>query len=288
MDSTENDPSTNHCNLYNSSVEFFYALNAIQQAFLATLFTWGVTALGAAGVFFFKTINTKIMDGLLGFTGGVMIAASFWSLLAPSIEMAEASHSPAWLPASVGFLTGGIFLRVIDHLVPHLHLGFPKEATEGIKTHWHKTLLLLLAITIHNIPEGLAIGVAFGSVAAGFPTANLAGAMALALGIGIQNFPEGFAVSMPIRRSGASRIKSFWYGQLSAVVEPIAAVIGAAIVTISSSILPYALGFAAGAMIFVSIEEVIPESQRANNTDISTMSAMIGFTIMMVLDVAFG
>jgi len=255
---------------------------------VATCFTWAMTALGAAIVFSAKDISKKILDGMLGFTGGVMIAASYWSLLAPAIEMSEGRSFPAWLPAMVGFLAGGIFLRGADRVLPHLHLGFPLEEAEGISTTWRRSTLLILAITLHNIPEGLAVGVAFGAVAAGFPSATLGGAIALAIGIGIQNFPEGLAVSMPLRREGMSRWKSFWYGQLSAIVEPIAGVIGAAAVILAQPILPYALGFAAGAMIFVVVEEVVPESQRGGNTDLATMGAMIGFVVMMVLDVAFG
>ncbi len=260
----------------------------MMQALLATCFTWGVTALGAAGVFFFKEVSRKVLDCMLGFTAGVMIAASYWSLLAPAIEMSAGSNLPSWFPAMTGFLMGGIFLRITDKIIPHLHIGFLKKNAEGIRTDWQKTILLFLAITLHNIPEGLAIGVAFGAASAGFPAATLAGAVTLAVGIGIQNFPEGFAISVPLRRNGASRLKSFWYGQLSAIVEPMAAVLGAAVVTLVRPTLPYALAFAAGAMIFVTIEEVIPESQGGNNTDLATLGAMIGFTVMMVLDVAFG
>jgi len=269
-------------------IDFLQNLHPIIQALVATCFTWAMTALGAAIVFSAKDISKKILDGMLGFTGGVMIAASYWSLLAPAIEMSEGRSFPAWLPAMVGFLAGGIFLRGADRVLPHLHIGFPLEEAEGISTTWRRSTLLILAITLHNIPEGLAVGVAFGAVAAGFPSATLGGAIALAIGIGIQNFPEGLAVSMPLRREGMSRWKSFWYGQLSAIVEPIAGVIGAAAVILAQPILPYALGFAAGAMIFVVVEEVVPESQRGGNTDLATMGAMIGFVVMMVLDVAFG
>lgn len=269
-------------------IDFLQNLHPIIQALVATCFTWAMTALGAAIVFSAKDISKKILDGMLGFTGGVMIAASYWSLLAPAIEMSEGRSFPAWLPAMVGFLVGGIFLRGADRVLPHLHIGFPLEEAEGISTTWRRSTLLILAITLHNIPEGLAVGVAFGAVAAGFPSATLGGAIALAIGIGIQNFPEGLAVSMPLRREGMSRWKSFWYGQLSAIVEPIAGVIGAAAVILAQPILPYALGFAAGAMIFVVVEEVVPESQRGGNTDLATMGAMIGFVVMMVLDVAFG
>ena len=266
----------------------FQNLHPVMQALLATCFTWAMTAAGAAAVFTVKDISRKLLDAMLGFAGGVMIAASYWSLLAPAIEMSEGKDIPAWVPAVVGFLLGGIFLRGVDRVLPHLHLGFPKEEAEGLKTSWHRSILLVLAITLHNIPEGLAVGVAFGALAADLPAASLRAAIALAVGIGIQNFPEGLAVSMPLRREGMSRWKSFWYGQLSAIVEPIAGVIGAAAVIIAQPILPYALAFAAGAMIFVVIEEVIPEAQRGGNTDLATMGGMVGFAVMMVLDVALG
>ncbi len=269
-------------------VNWFSGLNPILQALIATLFTWFVTGLGAALVFFFKTINRKVLDGMLGFAAGVMIAASYWSLLAPAIEMAEESSLPAWVPATSGFLLGGLFLYLADKIIPHLHLGFPMDEAEGPKTSWHRSILLVLAITLHNIPEGLAVGVAFGALASDLPSATLAGAVALALGIGIQNFPEGAAVSVPLRREGFSRLKSFWYGQASGMVEPIAGVIGAASVILIKPILPYALAFAAGAMIYVVVEELIPESQLEKNTDIATMGAMVGFAVMMTLDVALG
>jgi len=269
-------------------VNWFAGLNPILQALIATLFTWFVTALGAGLVFFFKTINRKVLDGMLGFAAGVMIAASYWSLLAPAIEMAEESSLPAWVPATTGFLLGGLFLYLADKIIPHLHLGFPMDEAEGPKTSWHRSILLVLAITLHNIPEGLAVGVAFGALASDLPSATLAGAIALALGIGIQNFPEGAAVSVPLRREGFSRLKSFWYGQASGMVEPIAGVLGAAAVILIKPILPYALAFAAGAMIYVVVEELIPESQLEKNTDIATMGAMGGFAVMMTLDVALG
>lgn len=255
---------------------------------MGTLFTWGVTALGAGLVFFFKTINRKVLDGMLGFAAGVMVAASFWSLLAPAIEMAEVLGLPPWLPAVVGFLLGGAFLRLADFLLPHLHLDEPREQAEGVPTTWKRSVLLVLAITLHNIPEGLAVGVAFGALAYDLPGATLAGAIALALGIGIQNFPEGAAVSVPLRREGMSRLKSFWYGQASGIVEPIAGVIGAAAVILMRPILPYALAFAAGAMIFVVVEELVPESQAHGNTHFATIGAMLGFTVMMFLDVSLG
>ena len=269
-------------------IDWFIGLNPIMQALLATLFTWFLTALGASLVFFFKTINRKVLDGMLGFAAGVMIAASFWSLLAPGIELAEQMGVTPWIPAVIGFLMGGAFLRLIDMILPHLHLGFPLEDAEGIHTSWRRSILLVLAITLHNIPEGLAVGVAFGAVAADIEAASLGGAIALAIGIGIQNFPEGTAVSVPLRREGLSRLKCFWYGQLSGVVEPVAGVVGAAVVLFMRPILPYALSFAAGAMIFVVVEELIPESQLEKNTDIATMGAMLGFAVMMTLDVSLG
>ena len=259
-------------------------LHPVLQAFLATLFTWAVTALGAAVVFFGKNMNRKLLDGMLGFAAGIMIAASFWSLLAPAIAMSNGS----WVPATIGFLAGGIFLFAADKILPHLHPGFEIEQAEGIKTSWQRSVLLVLAITLHNIPEGLAVGVAFGAVAANMPSASLSAAVALAIGIGIQNFPEGLAVSMPLRREGMSASKSFWWGQLSGAVEPVAGVLGAAAVIVAQPILPYALAFAAGAMIFVVVEQLIPESQLGGNTDLATMGAMSGFAVMMTLDVALG
>jgi len=225
---------------------------------------------------------------MLGFAGGVMIAASFWSLLQPAIELSEAMGASPWIPAVVGFLMGGLFLRIVDRILPHLHIEYDRSEAEGIKTNWKKSILLVLAITLHNIPEGLAVGVGFGAVAAGIPSAGFAGAVALALGIGLQNFPEGAAVSIPLRRDGLSRGKAFWYGQLSGIVEPIAGVAGAALVTVMQPILPYALAFAAGAMIYVVAEEVIPESRREGNEHIATLGLMIGFAVMMALDVALG
>ena len=263
-------------------------IHPVLQALLATLFTWGVTALGAASVFVTTKVSRKLLESMLGFAAGVMIAASFWSLLAPAIEMSEGTGVPGWIPAVVGFLLGGAFLWVVDHILPHLHLGLAIEEAEGIKTTWQRSVLLVTAITLHNFPEGLAVGVAFGAVAAGLPAATLAGAIALAIGIGIQNFPEGLAVSMPLRREGFSRGKSFLYGQASGLVEPIAGVLGAAAVLLMQPILPYALSFAAGAMIYVVVEELIPESQQGQDTHMSTIGAMLGFAVMMILDVALG
>ena len=263
-------------------------VNPVLLAFLATCFTWGLTALGAAAVFTARDMSKKALDTMLGFAAGVMIAASYWSLLAPALEMSEGKAMPAWVPVAAGFLAGGLFLRGIDLVLPHLHLGAPPEEAEGIHTTFRRVTLLVLAITLHNFPEGLAVGVAFGAIAAGLPSATLAGAISLAIGIGLQNFPEGMAVSMPLRREGMSPWRSFWYGQLSAVVEPVAGVLGAVAVFVAQPILPYALAFAAGAMIFVVIEELVPESQRSGDTNWPTMGAMIGFAAMMVLDVALG
>ena len=285
-----------------SILNFFESQNnPIIQALYAGLFTWILTACGAGLVFFFKSSNRKLLDASLGFTGGVMIAASFWSLLSPAIEYVELqnelglSSTPGWLPPAIGFFVGALFLYFIDKLIPHLHLFAKVDEAEGPKTDLKKTVLLVLAIAIHNIPEGLAVGVAFGALASpdllnldGSSVFTIGSAVALGMGIGIQNFPEGFAVSMPLRRMGVSKLKSWQWGQLSAIVEPIFAVIGAAIVMTVLPILPYALAFAAGAMIFIVVEEVIPESQRGGNTDLATMGLIAGFIVMMCLDVALG
>lgn len=271
--------------------DWFLALHPVAQAFIAGLFTWGMTALGASLVFFTKQVSFKLLDSMMGFAAGVMIAASIWSLILPAIDMAEAQGHIGWVPAVIGFLVGGLFLRVCDHYLPHLHIGLPKDEAEGIPTNWRRSTLLVLAITLHNIPEGLAIGVLFGAAIQSADlgiSAALAPAVALALGIGIQNFPEGVAVSLPLRRDGMKRGKSFWYGQLSGIVEPVSAVYGAAAVILVQPVLPYALAFAAGAMIYVVVEELIPESQMHGNTDIATLGTMIGFSVMMVLDVALG
>ena len=267
-------------------IAFFENTHPVLGALYATLFTWGLTAFGASFVFFFKNMNRAVLDGMLGFTGGVMVAASFWSLLAPGIEMSPGEGFQKVTPSVIGFGLGALFIFALDKVLPHIHINF--KESEGIKTPWRRTTLLVLAITLHNIPEGLAVGVLFGGVAAGLPEASIAGAVVLALGIGIQNFPEGIAVSMPLRRQGVSRLKSFWYGQLSAAVEPVAAVLGALAVTFFTPILPYALAFAAGAMIFVVVEEVIPETQLDKYTDIATLGFIGGFIVMMTLDVALG
>lgn len=269
-------------------MELFKSLSPILQALIATLFTWGVTALGSAGVFLARDVNRKVLDGMLGFASGVMIAASYWSLLAPSIEMSRELNIIEWIPPLTGFILGGLCLYVIDKILPHLHLNLPIQEAEGVKTAWKRTTLLVLAITLHNIPEGLAVGVAFGASALEAPSTSLTSAIALAIGIGLQNFPEGLAVSMPLRREGISPFKSFWYGQLSGMVEPVAGIIGASVVTLAKPILPYALAFAAGAMIYVVVEELIPEAQRAGDTDLPTIGAIIGFAVMMLLDVALG
>lgn len=271
-------------------IGFLRDLPPIQQALYAGLFTWGVTALGASLVFLTRRVSTRLLDAMQGFAAGVMIAASFWSLLVPSIDMATQQGVTPWVPAAVGFLLGGAFLRGADALLPHLHPGLSMQKAEGVQTKWRRATLLVLAITLHNIPEGLAVGVSFGAAAgaAGVDGATFGEAVALAIGIGLQNFPEGVAVSMPLRGEGLSRGKSFWYGQLSGVVEPLAAVGGVIAVLSVRPLLPYALAFAAGAMIFVVVEELIPSSQQHGNTDTATMSALGGFTIMMILDVSLG
>ncbi|MBF0122588.1 MAG: ZIP family metal transporter [Candidatus Omnitrophica bacterium] len=257
-------------------------------AFLGGLFVWGITAIGSATVFLTRTVSQRLLSTMLGFSAGIMVAASFWSLLNPAIKMSEGGPVPKWLPACVGFLLGCGFLRLVDMFLPHLHLDKRMDQAEGIKTNWKRTTLLVMAITLHNIPEGLAVGVAFGAIASNIPDASLAAAITLAIGIGIQDFPEGLAISMPLRASGFSKWKSFMVGQLSGAVECIAAVIGAGLVFLVKPILPYALSFAAGAMIFVVIEQLIPESQSGENSDIATLGFVIGFTVMMFLDVALG
>lgn len=272
--------------MFGNLAAWFVELSAVWQALIATTFTWLLTAFGASFVFLFKEIRPKWFNFLLGFTGGVMIAASYFSLLAPAITMSEDLTSvPKWLPAAVGFTCGTLFLFSLDKLLPHLHINFKESEKEGIETNWHSSTLLVLAITLHNIPEGLAVGVAFGAVAAGIPNAEMGAAIALTIGIALQNFPEGIAVSMPLRAKGLSKLKSFQYGQLSAIVEPVAGVIGALSVMYMTAILPYALSFAAGAMIFVVIEEVVPESQKKGHSDMAALGFMAGFVIMMILDV---
>ncbi|HUG42755.1 MAG TPA: ZIP family metal transporter [Acidobacteriota bacterium] len=267
-------------------IGFLEGFHPLTQALLATTFTWLITALGASLVFLRKQFSRRALDGMLGFAAGVMIAASYWSLLDPAIELSRGGDLPAWFPAAAGFALGAGSLWLIDKILPHLHIGYPRVEAEGLQTTWRRATLLILAITLHNIPEGLAVGIAFGSLAAGDPAVSIGGAVALAIGIGIQNFPEGLAVAMPLRREGVSRLISFWYGQLSAIVEPIAGVLGAFAVLHFLPLLPYAFGFAAGAMIFVVVEEVVPESQRSGDTDLPTVGAIAGFIVMMILDVA--
>ncbi len=268
-------------------IEWLGSMHPVKAALWGGLFTWSMTAAGAAMVFLTRKVNDRLLASMLGFSAGVMVAASFWSLLNPSIEMAEAAGGPAWVPAVTGFLAGCGFLSLADRFLPHLHLDRPLEMAEGLHTKWKRTTLLVLAITLHNIPEGLAVGVAMGAAAQGGEAA-LAAAVALAFGIGIQNFPEGLAISMPLRASGFSRVKSFMVGQGSGLVEPLAAVLGAAAVFFVRPILPYALAFAAGAMLFVVVEELIPESQSGDHGDIATLGFVVGFTVMMFLDVALG
>ncbi|MDR1491380.1 MAG: ZIP family metal transporter [Planctomycetaceae bacterium] len=262
-------------------------LHSLQLTILASLFTWGMTALGAASVFVFRKINHKTMNGMLGFASGVMIAASFWSLLAPSIDLGKELGWTPWIPPVLGFLAGGFFLWSIDKTLPHLHSG-EGDQPEGIPTKWRRSFLLVFAITLHNIPEGLAVGVAFGAVGTGISSATVAAAFSLAIGIGVQNIPEGAAISLPLRREGLSRRKCFWYGQISGFVEPVAAIFGYFIVSVIQGILPFALAFAAGAMIYVVVEELIPTSQEDRNSDAGTIGAIIGFATMMLLDVALG
>jgi len=269
-------------------IAFLEQYSPIVQALFGTLFTWGMTAVGAGMIFFTKQVSRKLLDGMLGFASGVMIAASYWSLLAPAIEMSEGLKVPSWFPATVGFLIGGGFLFAVDKLLPHMHQGLDTSYEEGLKSSWQRSVLLVTAITLHNIPEGLAVGVAFGAAAAGIGDAGLASAVALAIGIGIQNFPEGLAVSAPLRREGWKLGKAFMFGQASGIVEPIAAVIGAVATLLMRPILPYALAFAAGAMIYVVAEELIPESKRESHSDIPTIGVMLGFAVMMLLDVALG
>ncbi|MFW5743061.1 MAG: ZIP family metal transporter [Spirochaetota bacterium] len=267
---------------------WFPDLNAIAQALLATLFTWALTAAGSGLVFVCRNVDRRVLDAMMGFAAGVMLAASFWSLLAPAIVTVEEQGGVVWLPPVVGFLAGGAFLLAVDQVLPHLHVGFPTEEAEGISTTWKRSVLLVLAITLHNIPEGLAVGVVFGAVAIGAPSVTIGGAIALALGIGIQNLPEGTSVSVPLRREGMRARKAFWYGQLSGAVEPVAGVLGALAVIVIRPLLPYALAFAAGAMIFVVIEELIPESQLGKHTDIATAFTLVGFAVMTALDLALG
>ncbi len=262
-------------------MNFFYGINPIIQSLIATIFTWSITALGAALVYFFKKINKNVLDSMLGISAGVMIAASFWSLLSPSIDMANKLNMNTMLVVSLGFLSGGLLLFIGDKVMNKL------QGKTGLSTN-KRVLMLITSITLHNIPEGLAVGVAFGSTLYGLDGATIMSAWTLALGIGIQNFPEGTAVSVPLRREGFSRNRSFFFGQLSGIVEPISGVLGAILVLKIRLILPFLLAFAAGAMIYVVVEELIPESQTNESKDLMAMFTLIGFVIMMVLDVLLG
>jgi len=266
-------------------IDQFRSLPPVIQALIATLLTWAMTAVGASVVFFTKSVEKRFLNAMLGFAAGIMMAAAYWSLLAPAVELSKGTPLPTWFPPVVGFLCGGLVLWLIDRLLPHLHLGFPAEDAEGLPTRWKRSTLLVLAVTLHNIPEGLAVGVAFGAVSSILHAVNPASAMALAIGMGLQNLPEGMAISLPLRREGMSMRKSFWYGQLSGAVEPVGGVIGALAVIMITSLLPYAMAFAAGAMFYVVIEELIPESQRDTNTNLPTVAAMLGFAVMMVLEI---
>lgn len=263
-------------------INWFIDLNPTFQALIATIFTWGVTMLGASLVFLFKKINKSVMDAMLGFAGGVMIAASFWSLLNPAIEMALNLNMVAWIVVSIGFISGGILLFIGDKIVDIYNKKHPRQNS------FKRMIMLISSITLHNIPEGLVVGVAFGSVAYGLEGATIVSACLLALGIGIQNFPEGTAVSVPLRREGMSRRKSFFIGQLSGIVEPISGVIGALLVLKIRLLLPFLLAFAAGAMIYVVVEEIVPESQTNKRKDLMALFTLIGFSIMMILDVSLG
>ncbi len=267
-------------------IEQILSLNPIIQAGLATLFTWSVTAIGASLVYFFKRINKNLMDGMLGFAAGVMIAASFFSLIAPSITMAENLELIPWLVAFIGFFSGGLLLFIGDKIYDIYEKRNTKK--EEKKVSFKRVIMLISSITLHNIPEGMAVGVAFGSVIYGLDGATLAAAWTLALGIGLQNFPEGTAVSMPLRREGMSRNKAFFLGQLSGIVEPIAGIIGAILVMKMRTLLPFLLAFAAGAMIYVVVEELIPESQTNKKKDLMALFTLIGFSVMMILDIALG
>ena len=272
-------------------MDWFTNLNPVIQGLLATIFTWSVTALGAGIVFFFKEVDRKILNAMLGFGAGVMIAASFWSLLNPAIELSEELGKSGFIIPGIGFFLGGIFIILADKLMDKYSYGLPVKKTEELKEpkskQYKKSILLVLAVTLHNIPEGLAVGVAFGGVAVGIPGATLVAAMTLALGIGLQNFPEGAAVSLPLRREGLSRSKSFLYGQASGLVEPIAGVIGVVAAITMRNVLPLLLAFSAGAMIAVVGSELLPEASMENKS-LTTIGLILGFLVMMVLDVALG
>jgi ZIP family zinc transporter len=269
-------------------LESFLALNPIVQALLAGVFTWGLAAAGALLSLVLRGEDRRALYAPLGFAAGVMIAALVWSLLEPALEIAGAEGGPAWVPVSIGFLIGAGFLRLLDLALPHLHPGPPTEGPEGPRTTWRRSVLLMLAMTLHNIPEGLALGVAFGAAASGVPSASVAGALMLTLGMGLQNLPEGIAVAVPLRADGMSGWRAVWYGQLSGIVEPVAAVAGAAFVLGIHDLLPFALSFAAGAMLYVVVEELIPEFQGEAHSHLGTFGVVLGFIVMMVLDTSFG
>ena len=265
-------------------IDFLRHLHPAIQALIGTSFTWITTAIGASTIFMTRVVNRKVLDWMYGFAGGIMIAAIYWSLLEPAIQITKDEDLLDRLPSVAGFLFGGVLLWGIDKALKNFHI----KQVEGLETSRIRIAMLVIAITLENIPEGLSIGIAFGAVAAGLPFVTISSALALAISVGIQNFPEGLAISMTLRRIGTSRLKSFLYGQLPGMAEPIAGVIGAEAVTFTQPIMPYALAFAGGAMIFVLIKEVIPESQRSGNTDLATMGTIIGFAVMMVIDVLFG
>ncbi|GHG02726.1 ZIP family metal transporter [Deinococcus piscis] len=271
-----------------SALSFLQTLSPPHQALAATIFTWGLTALGASLVLFTRGVSSRLLSAAQGLAAGVMLAASFWSLLSPALEMAEAQGMVPWIPAAVGLLLGAAFVAGIDKVLPHLHPGFARDQAEGVPVRWSQGALLLAAMTIHNLPEGMAVGVSFGGAGQGVEGATLGSAMALALGIGLQNLPEGLAVALPLYAAGLSRWRAFMFGQASALVEPVGGYFGALFVVNALPFLPYALSFAAGAMIFVVIEELIPESQRSGHTDLATLAALGGFVGMMILDVALG
>ena len=265
-------------------IDFINNSNPVIAALIATMFTYAVTVLGAALVFFFKKVNKNIMDAMLGFAAGVMIAASFFSLLAPSINMAESLNMIPWLIASIGFFSGGVLLFIGDKIFDY----FANKKQNSDSTKLKRCLMLVTSISIHNIPEGMAVGVAFGSLAYNLAGATPLAAVLLTLGIGLQNFPEGTAVSVPLRREGLSRKKAFFWGQFSGLLEPIAGVIGALLVVKIQIMLPFLLAFAAGAMIYVVVQELIPESQTNEKKDLMALFTLIGFSVMMILDVALG
>jgi ZIP family zinc transporter len=259
--------------------------NPLVQVLLATGFTWFMTGLGASTVFLTEKVGRRLLDASLGFAAGVMISVSFFSLLLPAATVYTTPNVPDWFPVIFGFLMGALFLGVSDRLLPHVHPGAPCAEAEGIQTTWKRNRLLVLAMVLHHIPEGLAIGVAFAAAAINYQSTSLVAAVTLAIGMGIHNFPEGMAVAMPMRAEGKSALKSFWYGQLSGIFEPLSAFLGFVLVAVFQPLLPYALGFAAGAMIYVAVEELIPECQRGNHTDLATFSLILGFALMMGLNI---